>query len=56
LQRPGELYGFGGSVQTIVAEACAAVGLPVSVAQTRKKGQLGNAVKWRNRPAARQNA
>lgn len=49
----GVLYGAGGQVQTIVAEAWSAVGLPVSPGILKPGG--GSAVperKWRDRPAA----
>jgi len=51
----GELYGFGGAVQTTVAEAWSAVGLPVPPSLTRKK-PLTPSRKWRDRPAAQQTA
>jgi Zn-dependent metalloprotease len=49
----GELYGIGGKVQTTVAEAWSAVGLPLPPSLTRKKQPPANRAKWRNRPLSR---
>jgi Zn-dependent metalloprotease len=52
----GDLYGFGGAVQSTVAEAWSSVGLTVPAVLTRPKVSPPRAPKWRNRPTPRQQA
>ena len=55
----GELFGSGSSVQSIIADAWSAVGLPVP-AQAKKsaapRALPSNRTKWRSRPLARRKA